>query len=431
VRRETADAALIGCGAGGTALLAQLALRLKPGAAVVVADPAAPPLGGDAFSTARDEHLLNVRAANMSALAHLPLHFAAFAAMHLGRPVESVAQAYLPRRLYGAYLSELWDETRALMAKRGIGLRLVSASVTRVSMQAGEFVLSMQDGSRIKARNAVLAIGAPAKPGAPEDGWFEGPWQLTERDLAAYRAKGTALIAGTGLTAIDAMLTLEALGWGGPIVARSPSGKLPLAHEAAAPPPAAPPEMEAASLSRLTRSVVRFARTAPGGWQAALAGLRGRTAALWGGLPPEDRLRAMGRVMTLWSVHRHRAPAEAMARVEAMIARGALRIERGRVSGPPGPGIAFVIDARGRSYRYLDEPLIAGAVSGGLAKPSPTGLGLMADAAFRVGRGAAGDLFALGALHYGERLETVAMPEIAAQAEIVAAAIAGEAQPSA
>ena len=96
-------------------------------------------------------------------------------------------------------------------------------------------VIVLADGSRVGASRIVLATGNEPPcglPGAAElqdhPAWIGNPWQPWENRLPP--SGGTILLLGTGLTTVDAVITLRALGWQGVVHAVSRNGWLPHSH---------------------------------------------------------------------------------------------------------------------------------------------------------------------------------------------------------
>ena len=100
--------AVVGGGAGALAALhlARAARRRAGALDVVVVDPADRWARGVAFSTADEDHLLNVPAAGMSALPEDPAHFVSWLVDHAA-PHEADPAAFVPRRRWGAYLDHV------------------------------------------------------------------------------------------------------------------------------------------------------------------------------------------------------------------------------------------------------------------------------------------------------------------------------------
>jgi uncharacterized NAD(P)/FAD-binding protein YdhS len=132
-----------------------------------------------AYSTGHADHLLNVRAAGMSALPDPPDHFARWAESEaLGD-----ANSFVPRRDYGRYLEQLLS-----------GRRLRRVRADAVNVLPGEQVV-LSSGERIDADAAVLALGnlpsetprAIAAAGLAQGCYVGDPWA---EDLAPALAIG-------------------------------------------------------------------------------------------------------------------------------------------------------------------------------------------------------------------------------------------------
>lgn len=290
---------------------------------------------GLAFGAAHPGHLLNVRAGNMSALPDDPGHFVRWleAAGHA-----DAAGRFVPRLLYGRYLRELLEETRAREPAR---LTIVQGEVAAIERGVR---LGLEDGRAIAADAAVLAIGNLPPHDPPHldadalgsvryraDPWAPG---LVE----GVPADGTILVVGTGLTMVDVVLSLEAQGFGGTIVAMSRRGLVPHVH-AAMPPPRAIAERPAPKASELLGFVRGRAREE--GWRGAVDALRPITQSLWQGADGDVRARFLRHLRPWWDVHRHRLAPEVAARIARMRGEGRLRIVAGkpRAFTPVGDGV--------------------------------------------------------------------------------------------
>ena len=94
---------------------------------IVVIEPAEEIERGLAYATTDPRHLLNVRVANMSALADQPSHLLNWLRSRgaLSGVAETTPFCFIPRGIYGAYLADLVGELRA-----GGALRHVRAPLT-------------------------------------------------------------------------------------------------------------------------------------------------------------------------------------------------------------------------------------------------------------------------------------------------------------
>ena len=177
---------------------------------------------GVAYSTGRPEHLLNVPARRMSAFPDEPDHFARWYGEHGGD-----AEEFAPRMLYGDYLEE---------QLAGAGERLEIVRGEAVDSSAASASVRLAGGRTIEAdavdpRARQFQAGNSARDRSGALGSPVGRRSLGRRtSRAGLGRRDTILLLGTGLTAVDAMLTLDAAGFGGRIVAVSRRGLAPRGH---------------------------------------------------------------------------------------------------------------------------------------------------------------------------------------------------------
>jgi len=421
--------AVIGGGASGT--LQALCLVRKGAGKVTLVERERTPGRGVAYSTGRPEHLLNVPARRMSAFGDDPDHFTRWFAERAGGGDEDFA----PRMLYGDYLAGL----------------LVEADVEIVRDEAVDVApdgtVRLATGTTLPADAVVLAPGnfRPATPRGIEPAalgalWADDPWAPSVTE--GLDGGDTILLLGSGLTAVDVALTLEATGYRGRIVALSRRGLAPRSHGPREP-MVAPSEELAASCTAMLRRV--RARSDEVGWRSAVHELRSVTSTIWSEASPEERGRFLRHLRPWWDVHRHKLAPAIGARIEAMQAEARLAVAAGKiVSAEAADGKAVVrFRARGgeavetlRVARIVNctgpeidivragEPLLDALLAAGAARPDPLRVGLDMDAECRV-IGAGGEpsttLSAIGPITRGAFWESVAVPDIRVQAERVAA----------
>ena len=422
--------AIIGAGFSGTLLAINLLRHDGPAATLIERGDAAGL--GVAYGTRQSDHLLNVRAANMSAFPDRPDHFVAWLA---GRNGAGGPTDFVPRALYGAYLRETLAAAQA-------------AAPGRLTVIEGEAVgvdgatVRLKDSGRVDADAVVLAVGnlAPQVPPGLEriadgPGYVGNPWAA---GATAGLADGdTVLLIGTGLTMVDVALTLEAQGFAGRIVALSRRGLLPHRHAPAT--PAAQPltERPRPPLSALVRSV--RARGDAIGWRSAIDELRPFTQGIWAAAEPSERRRFLRHLRPWWDIHRHRLAPAVADRVEAMVARGRLTLLAGKSRDAQAieDGVRVTWRPRGESEERrldvtrviscigpqgdvarTDDPLLAALVSAGRIRPDGEHLGIDVEVTGRVlhADGQSDDrLFAIGPMTRGAFWEIVAVPDLRRQ----------------
>src|SRR5690348_9675572 len=203
--RQTA-VAIVGGGASGTILAAQLARRGIPSALI---DGSGRLGKGVAYSTTEPAHLLNVRAEGMSAWADEPDHFARHFESEGGHK-----RGFAERRLFARYLGNLLHEAVASGK-----VRPIVATATAASRSDGGWRVELDDGEEVAARALVLAIGNQEPEGlqafaGAKQRFVSNPWGEQARAAVAELARSgeAALLIGTGLTMVDLVLSLNAAG---------------------------------------------------------------------------------------------------------------------------------------------------------------------------------------------------------------------------
>jgi uncharacterized NAD(P)/FAD-binding protein YdhS len=457
MRDANYDVLIIGGGFSGTALAIQL-LRRSPHARLAIVDAGSAPGRGLAYATAWPCHLLNVSCGSMSAFPSEPRHFLDWARARLGASTRD--SDFLPRAVYGEYVSSLLDDS---LARHSRNFRWIRDEAVALESSAPGITLATKSGARLRAKHTVLATGnfPPAKlkiSGLGDDArrFFRSSWASDA--LEGVSAGGSVLLIGSGLTSADLAVALESKGFAGVIHILSRHGLLPHTHGTASKWPqfvseAAPITMR--RLVRLVRSEVQRAAEAGVPWTAVVDALRPVTRGIWQSLPDSERRRFLRHVRTFWEVHRHRVAPEIGATIRRMMAEGRIQLHAGRAThyredetcaelqfrprGADAGGclaVDRVINCTGpeTDFRRIPSPLIQSLLQQGLAVPDALSLGLNVDVhgALINGAGEAShSLFALGPARKGSLWETTAVPEIRVQASDLAELLAGRLQPHA
>ena len=429
---------VIGGGASGVLLAVHLLRGETRSSEVVVIERRSELGAGIAYATNHPDHLLNVRAANMSAFPDDPGHFARWLA---ARPTPDAAcgdDGFAPRRLYRDYLADLIDPLL-----RSGQLRCVQAEARRLEVVPDGVEVACSDASVIRGDAAVVATGneGPSLPPEPwrHEGWGDpGPCRIP--------SQASVVVVGTGLTMVDRVLWLLHGGHRGTITAVSRHGLLPQAHGPGAPLPLSAEDVPFGA--RLTQFMAWIrARTAAAeqegqGWRNAFDGLRPHTQALWAHLPKAERRRFLRHAKPFWDLHRHRIAPHARRLLAEAQARGQFRVLAGRVTAfDPRPdgnvevhvalrgakgtetlAAAAVFECRGRAADVTrsENPLLRDLLARGAARPDALGLGLAVSdhCALLDDRGRESErIYAMGPVTSGTFWEIVAIPDIRKQAQ--------------
>jgi uncharacterized NAD(P)/FAD-binding protein YdhS len=442
---------IAGGGASG-ALLATELLRQSPDVRVVSVEPRERLGFGTAYSTECPLHLLNVPAERMSAFADDAAHFVRW--LDENQPGRFDPRSFVPRSIYGAYLSATVSQARIAAGARW---RHVRALVSDVAVDEFGVDVMLSSGGALRADAFVVATGnadpAPWR-GIPEGlgaGRFFGSAWDPEALVPASRDE-TVLLLGTGLTAIDAVLGLRYNGHRGTIYMVSRRGLLPHEHRVFDAPPATFPDAHTIrELMAAARGGPRDARGAHGNWRLAIDRVRPRVNALWKALGIAGQRRVVRHLMPYWSVHRHRMSPEAAKSIADLIAAGVLRTLAGRTGRMVAMerSLRVPVELRGEettlaieagrvincsgpehNFRKLRNPLIRSLLARGLMTPYALDIGAeIADngALIDTDGQVSTRLFSIGPARFGTLIETTAMPEIRVQARDLASLLGARA----
>ena len=456
---QPADILIIGGGLSGTMLAVQL-LRLPGQRKILIIEPRAELGRGEAYSAVELGHTLNGNAARMSVDPDNPDDLTQWLTAHIaggGWPESAeqdvpVSELFPPRGLFGVYVQQRLAEARAVGALQGSTVEHICAEAVDLQSDSGSMQLTLSDGRILRGSQAVLATGmfpAARTPQTQSSGLNAAaldPW-----DVAAMREldpQSTVVIIGSGLTMVDAVVSLEQAGHRGPIEVFSRHGLLPHVRRQ---PPAWVDFLAADHSIRTPRQLVRELRRhcrdaiAQGiDWQAPLDTVRAHIARLWSQATDVQRRQFVRHVRPWWESHHHRSPPLSAELIERLHKEGRLRIHAASFKGiEPGAGDAVTIRIRARGetetgvvsgaalinssgieydWRRVARPLPQQLLARGLVRPGPLALGISAkdgavvDAEGRV----SSQLFAMGPPLRGMWWESTAVTDVAAQAKALA-----------
>lgn len=445
--------AIIGAGFTGAQLTLELLKRAPRGTTILLFERSGVFGPGLAYSTIHADHLLNVRAANMSAFEDDPAHFlrwlwARNAPEAPASDIPPSGHAFVPRGVYGAYLAATLAEAETEAHPRVVVERLPQA-VEALDEAADGVFLRLTGGAEIAADIAVVATGnnPPLWPNprgiedVPADRLIGDPWD--DAALGRIGPDQSVILLGTGLTTVDVVTVLGRRGHRGHITAISRRGQLSRVHDQTRswPPFLAPQTVEPRIAAYMRRVRQEIARAAAEGidWRSVIDAIRPHTQGLWRALPAAERRRFLRHVRPWWEIHRHRMAPQVAAGIERLMAAGTMTIAAGRVAGwaASGAGVAVtvkprqggaaialtadhVVNCTGASvdYRHLKAPLIRSLLDQGLARPDDLGLGLdVNDRLQLIGADGAARprIFALGPPTKAMFWEITAVPDIRKQ----------------
>ena len=405
---------------------------------------------GAAYATTYHEHLLNVTAGGMSALADDPDHFLKFVLQDQRvkpyiRPDLLLKDQFLPRMVYGWYIQNLLAACQR-PSNHGVVIEPVTDEVINAVPTPDGFVIRTQNRRVVRVNNLVLATGN-ARPAntlladVPARQLIADPWNYDA--IRSVPHDGTVLVVGTGLTMVDTVIALKTLGHHGPITALSRRGLVPQRHQSLG--YGRKVDWKPDRLRQLRRNIRHASQkyTVNGGdWREVINSLRFCTQELWMGLAIREQKSFLRHLAPYWEVHRHRLAPEIGDKLRAMMGSGQLRIEAGKIDGidstpdrnsvrvrvrPRGkskPGrsleVDVVINCTGPDTNILrsDDSLLQSLLRQGLIRPDihRMGLDVAEDGAVMNARNEPSKtLFTLGPTTRGRWYEIVAVPDIRRQ----------------
>jgi uncharacterized NAD(P)/FAD-binding protein YdhS len=446
---SSCDVAIIGFGFGGLMTLAQTVRQAtQPLTIEVWAENVKG--AGLAYGTDNLLHLLNVPAKNMGAWAQSPDDFAIWLATVAGEAACAelgvklpTPEDFAPRMLYAQYLASIRDAVLKEAQQKQITIRFHYGRAQRVTRQGEEWIITA-NGAEGTAKKLVLATGNEPKhlfTDIHHPAMIQNPWKLSAEQIQSW-GKQPVVMVGTGLTAVDMVLTLRRMGYRGPIHAISRNGLLPLPHQSYALPYLLDAEALLALPTlleqfRFVREAIRQHQRAGGDWRAVIDALRPYAIRLWQRLSPREQQSFVRRLATMWNSHRHRMAPDIAAILKQEITSGHLTLGASFHLRPAVEGEQLklavqwthggqeilqpvaIINCSGfeLNWQRSSQELLQQLLQQNLVEAHPTYMGVRADKHYRV----APTLYAIGSAMTGQFWESTAVPELRQQAEIIGA----------
>ena len=445
---SSVDVSIIGGGFCGLVTLVQL-LRKSFTGTVALYERTARHRPGVAFGESKKHHLLNVPVGKMSAFESEPNSF--FNYLNRLYPGEFTESDFARRSDYGEYLLELLHlELQTSKAT----VHFIRGSVERIIESENGFKLTLITNQIILTRSIVLATGieeskfAPGVDASVKDSpqYIQTPWTISH--LNSIPRDAEVVILGTGLTAIDVLLSLVVSNHSGPIRIISRNGRFPKtkALDKAPSDLKVPVPLFSADLNGMVsifRKFVKDLKSKNISWQHAIDLLRPHTQTIWKQLTLKERKRFLRHLRPFWEVHRHRATEDSLVVVNNLIAEGKLIQIKAKIktlevdsnkklflllrsrNGEMRLGADYVINCIGPSINLSkgSEPLLINAINDSVLRLDALSIGIDCDDIGRARRTHSGvhkNLFVVGALRRASLWESTAVPELRKQTEQIA-----------
>lgn len=224
--------AIIGLGTAGACMLDSLhqALGHRTDVSLTLYDPVDEPWRGRAFQDDGNWVLANVTVPNMSIRHGDEAHARRWLVRGKHLDPQHSGHTFLPRALYGRYISEHANELVDDMRGRGWQVEFVKERVTSLKPNGNRGYTVGSNGRLDEHDRVILCAGGSVLADqyglTSREGYIATPYPTDKRlrDIPSDAAVG---ILGSGLTAVDAAVALKAHGHEGPVRLYSRSGVLP------------------------------------------------------------------------------------------------------------------------------------------------------------------------------------------------------------
>jgi uncharacterized NAD(P)/FAD-binding protein YdhS len=287
-------------------------------------------------------------------------------------------------------------------------IRHLRQTVRSVDRQNEHWRITDSSGTAISADILIIATGHPPLSRPPV---IDNLDPLTASRIADVFAPNVfdgisksdpILIVGSGLTALDALSRLDALGHDGEIILLSRSGLMPRPHAGGGFSPfgdfRSGDLTSARKLLAKVRATIADAETQGIPWQSVFDALRQHAQEIWQDLPMPERQKFLRCLRRWYDVHRYRMPPQAALTLEKGLNMGRVTVERGDLVSITRDGkdlLAWIetrnsgselrcrriLLATGPEFRdYADhQRFLLGMHRDGFIQADPLGLGLSCD----------------------------------------------------
>jgi uncharacterized NAD(P)/FAD-binding protein YdhS len=431
---------IIGGGASGVLLAAHLLRDPARDVRVTLLERRGQYGQGVAYSASQRDHKVNVPARGMSAFPDDPDHFWRWLQAR-DYPGSESSWVFVPRRLYGVYLEHVLAEA----GRSRPGRLLVLAEEALSVHLAGKGVETLLgNGTSLVSRHVVLAVGHETQPAR---GRGIAVRVGSDRDTP-LDPEAPVIILGSGLSMVDAWLSLAQSNHRGPILVVSRNGFLPKGHRDVPPLP-----IDAADVPfgtnlpyflRWFRALIGEAEAAGGDWRSVIDGLRPFNQRIWQSWTEHTKRQALRHLRPWWNIHRHRLPPDLHERLSGAVRRHQVELIAAEFLGVErhGDGVRATIRPRGTTERQTidvariydcggvtvdvatsSNPVIRDLIASGKGRPDALHIGLDVDEHCHVvdGNGKSSPhLLAVGPLTRGRFFEIEAVPDIRRQCADIA-----------
>ncbi|MBK8981111.1 MAG: FAD/NAD(P)-binding protein [Ignavibacteria bacterium] len=336
---------IIGGGFTGTMTAVQLITKSTAPFVITIINERETFNKGVAYNPYSDKHILNVITGKMSAYPDNPDHFLDWVMSRhefQDRDKTLIANSFLPRKLYGEYLTEIWAETIKIAESKGIDVNVIDSFVIDLDVNENSVSLLLENENNLIFDECIIATGnqIPRNPAVINNefykskNYYQNPWLIDS--VKNLKNDLPVLLIGNGLTMVDTVIGLLEQGFKGEIFSISPNGFniLPHRHNGLKYNKLTEELTDNLSLFELVRLVNRHIKTVREYGVSAepvIDSLRPHTQKIWKNFTDSEKELFMSRLRHLWGVARHRIPLHMHDKIQKLQIEGRLHINSGKI----------------------------------------------------------------------------------------------------
>ncbi len=435
--------AIVGGGISGTLTVLNCIKQSKSPLHIIWFDAKNQFCKGLAYSTIDDQHLLNVRANNMSVFTDEPTHFTNWLNNH---SAQFSGNDFVPRKLFGEYVQATFDDFKNTNPL--VSIQQIAEEV--IDIEKKENVFQLKTSQTYSAQTLVLALGnfLPAHPRSiskefiESENYFQNAFHPTLIQQAITKKDIT--IIGSGLTMIDVLVSLHHHSYSGKINIISPHAYIPQAH-IENPLPSVKPFIEEhksytlIELLSLVNQQLKKAKKETLNPHSVIDVMRPHLQFIWMNFSLNEKQQFLRHLRHKWGVARHRAPNKSMVTLQILQSTGIINLVKGRVQdikttdnsfeihysnsekSQKSIKTDFIINCTGPESDYLKIPssLVQNLIKNDIFEPDSIHYGINAAKTGLI----SSNLYTIGPPLKGILWESTAVPEIRLQAKELATKI--------
>lgn len=454
---------IVGFGFSGLTILANFIEKAKHRLEITIFDKQSINGCGIAYGGDSKVHPLNVQADDMGISESAPQDFydwihdnkALWESLYPDLKVSK--EDYLPRNLYGLYLKNKLKTLLERAKEKNHHIQFILEEVIEVIHEGNSLFVKSKEGKKSEADFLIIATSTPltknfsfeTKDLLESKHYIRNIWNPSlESQVEEAKPNHHTLIFGSGLTAVDALLSLKEANYKGKISVVSLTGLFPEVHSKInlSPVEIAPftPSKDLLFLLKEYKTKWNFLKTKRADWRQLIDSLRPYTSYLWHGLNYDSKNKFLKRLLPLWNRHRHRMSYSSFE----VISKLKPQIKKGKVSNviklsdqkfevvieSPEKREAFladvVINCSGPEYRLNErrDSFLSSLFEQKMITPDALNMGIKIENTATLNCDKSGKIFALGSLLFGEKFETTSVPEIRSQAATIVKTILNDFQ---